>query len=246
MAEGTLRPSGTVTLKKGRNLGNLQNTTAPLSWKVQNFLRGHFKGIFQHYSALACGHLLGSLALQSSLSGVKFSPDMSRLNPEQRSRLRDLLAQNTDVRELVSPFYAEIIDYGVLSYRVVTNAGVAFLANNFAAGGDAISSFKFHGFGTGTTAEAATDTGLVTELTTQYAVSSTRPTGSQSSSSNIYTTIGTLSPGSGGTIAITEQGVFSASSGATLWDRSVFSAVNLVAGSDSLQVTYNLTLSAGG
>lgn len=140
------------------------------------------------------------------------------------------------------------IDYGLASLRVVTTAGVGYLV-------DALQNLvepenlKFHGFGTGTTAEAAGDTALVTELTTQYATDNTRPTGSQTeAAANIYRTVGTLSPDTGGTIAITEHGIFSqaATGGGTLLDRSVFSAVNLVAGSDSLQVTYDLTLSSGG
>lgn len=143
-----------------------------------------------------------------------------------------------------------IVDYGLASLRVVTTAGVKFICDDLNAGGTEVSNLKFHGFGTGTTAEAVGDTALVTELTTQYAVDNTRPTGSQASatvSTNAtYTTVATLSPDSGGTIAITEHGIFSASSSTTLLDRSVFSAVNLVAGSDSLQATYVFTCNSGG
>jgi hypothetical protein len=139
------------------------------------------------------------------------------------------------------------IDLGLASLRVVTDAGVAYLTGdmNAAAGGNDISLFKFHGFGTGTGAEAAADTALGTELTTEYVVNSTRPTGSQANATNTYTTVGTLSPDSGGTLAITEHGIFSASSAGTLWDRSKFAAVNLVAGSDSLQATYVATFPSG-
>lgn len=140
------------------------------------------------------------------------------------------------------------VDLGLMSLRVVTDAGVAkivaLLNTTDATTG---TTFKYHGFGTGTTAEAAADTALVTELTTQYAVDSTRPTGSQTNNgAAVYRSVGTLSPDSGGTIAITEHGLFSAASAGTLLDRSKFTAVNLVAGSDSLQVTYDLTVSSGG
>ena len=139
------------------------------------------------------------------------------------------------------------VDYGLVSLRVVTTAGVTFLATRLTDANTSIGNFDFHGFGTGGTAEAIGDTALVTELTTQYAVDNTRPTGTPSNpSANVYQSVGTLSPDTGGTIAITEHGLFSASSGVTLLDRSLFSAVNLVAGSDSLQATYQLTLSAGG
>lgn len=143
-----------------------------------------------------------------------------------------------------------IVDYGLASLRVVTTVGVKYICDDLNAGGTEVSNLKFHGFGTGNTAEAVGDTALVTELTTQYAVDSTRPTGSQASatvSTNAtYTTVATLSPDSGGTIAVVEHGIFSASSAGTLLDRSVFSAVNLVASSDSLQATYVLTASSGG
>lgn len=141
------------------------------------------------------------------------------------------------------------IPLGLASMRVVTDAGVAkivaLLNTSDAATG---TTFKYHGFGTGTTAEAAGDTALVTELTTQYAVDSTRPTGSQTNNgANVYRTVGTLTPDSGGTIAVTEHGVFSASSAGTLLDRSKFAAVNLDStNGDSLQATYDFTITSGG
>jgi hypothetical protein len=137
---------------------------------------------------------------------------------------------------------------GLASMRVVTDAGVGYLV-------DALQNLvepenlKFHGFGTGTTAEAASQTALVTEETTQYATDNTRPTGSQTeTSANIYRTVATYSPDSGATRAITEHGIFSqaATGGGVMLDRSVFSAVNLVASADSLQATYDFTINSGG
>jgi hypothetical protein len=137
---------------------------------------------------------------------------------------------------------------GLASLRVVTDAGVGYLV-------DALQNltepenFKFHGFGTGTTAEAASQTALVTEETTQYVSDNVRPTGSQTeTSANIYRTVGTYSPDSGATRAITEHGIFSqaATGGGVMLDRSVFSAVNLVAAADSLQATYDFTITSGG
>jgi hypothetical protein len=134
----------------------------------------------------------------------------------------------------------ETWDYGCVGVHLIVTAGKNYVAACF----DNTSEpelLKFHGFGTGTTAAAAGDTALGTELTTQYATDSTRPTGSQAHATNTYTTVATLSPDSGGTIAVTEWGLFSASAAGTLFDRQVFSAVNLVSGSDSLQTTYVLT-----
>lgn len=139
-------------------------------------------------------------------------------------------------------------DYGLVGIRVVTTAGVNFIVDAFQNTVE-VENMKFHAFGTGTNAEAVGDTALQTEETTQYNPDSTRPTGSltEGASANIFRTVGTYSPDSGGTRAITEHGVMSqaATGGGTLLDRTVFSAVNLVAGSDSLQATYELTFTAG-
>lgn len=137
-----------------------------------------------------------------------------------------------------------VTDYGLIGRHLVTTAGKNFLA----ACMDNTSEpevMKYHGFGIGTTAANVADTTLVTELTTEYVTNNTRPTGSQTHSTNTYTTAATLSPDSGGTLAITEWGLFSQASnaGGTLFDRQVFSAVNLVASSDSLTTTYVLTFS---
>jgi hypothetical protein len=136
---------------------------------------------------------------------------------------------------------------GLASLRVITDAGVNYLAACFDNTNEP-ENFKYHGFGTGTGAEATGDTALGTEFTTQYATDNVRPTGSQGHSTNTYTTVATFSPDSGGTLAVTEHGIFSqaATGGGTLLDRSKFAAVNLVAASDSLQATYVLTLTSGG
>lgn len=141
-----------------------------------------------------------------------------------------------------------IIHYGLASMRVVTTAGVNFIVDAFQNSVE-VENLKFHGFGTGTGSEASGDTALGTEFTTQYATDNTRPTGTttEGASANIYRTVATFSPDSGGTLAVTEHGIFSqaATGGGTLLDRSVFSAVNTVGGSDSIQATYDLTLTAG-
>jgi hypothetical protein len=142
----------------------------------------------------------------------------------------------------------EVLDYGLSSLRVVTTAGVNYIVQVFiATGGYSLNNFKYHGIGTGTTAEATGDTALVTELTTQYNPDSTRATGTTvaGSSSNIFHTVATNTVDA--TAAITEHGILSqaATGGGTLLDRSVFSVINL-SGGDGLTSTYDLTLAAGG
>jgi hypothetical protein len=140
----------------------------------------------------------------------------------------------------------EVVPYGLASLRVVTDVGVGYIVDAFQNSVE-LENMKYHGYGTGATAESASQTALVTELTTQYASDSTRPTGTttEGATANIYRTVATLSPDTGGTIAITEHGIFSASSSGVMLDRSVFSAVNLVAGSDSMTTTYDLTFPSG-
>lgn len=141
----------------------------------------------------------------------------------------------------------EWIDYGVVSRRVITNAGVTFLRDawNSAA---TWSNMNFHGIGTGTNAENVTDTALQTESTTALNPDSTRATGTKSTpASNQWRSIGTLTCDAN--IAVTEHGIFdqAATGGGTLWDRSVFTVINLVgANPDSIQCTYTATLTAGG
>lgn len=152
----------------------------------------------------------------------------------------------------------EIEGYGVVSRKVVTAHGVLHLANSMAATASyTISNFKFHGIGTGTTAEAATDTVLVTELTTEYNPNSTRATGSQAAAAATnnatYTTVGTNTLDSG-TPAVTEHMIENSATVATETiptnqglDRSVFAAINLVgANGDGIASTYVLTFTSGG
>jgi hypothetical protein len=142
-----------------------------------------------------------------------------------------------------------IENLGLASLRVVTDTGVGYIVDAFQNLVEP-ENMKFHGFGTGGTAEAASQTALVTEETTQYATDNTRPTGTtvEGASANIYRTVATYSPDSGATRAITEHGIFSqaATGGGVMLDRTLFSVVNLVAAADSLQATYELTFPSGG
>lgn len=137
----------------------------------------------------------------------------------------------------------EILDLGLAGMRVVTTAGVGFIVDAFQNSVE-LENMKYHGLGTGNTAEASGDTALVTELTTEYNPNSTRATGSltEGASGNIFRTVGTNTVDA--SAAVVEHGIFSASSAGVLLDRTVFSVVNLASG-DSLQTTYDLTFTAG-
>lgn len=87
--------------------------------------------------------------------------------------------------------------------------------------------------GTGTTAAAAGDTTLQTELD-RNALTSKSVTG------NVCTMVGDW-PAGDGTGAVTEAGVLNAGSGGDLYSRAVFSVINKGAG-DTLEITWTYTL----
>lgn len=141
----------------------------------------------------------------------------------------------------------QVLELGLASLRLVTDLGVAYIIDAMQNITEA-EAFKYHGWGVGTTAEAANQTALVTELTTEY-VGNTRVVGTQieGATANIYRSAATLAPDSGGVLAITEHGLFSAAAAGTMLDRSKFAAVNLdSANGDQLTSTYDFTLPSGG
>ena len=131
------------------------------------------------------------------------------------------------------------IDHGVVSKKKVTGAFVTFIVANMVTDTTEFGDFKYHDSGVGATAEVNTNTAIETTD------GESRVTGTQvqggTATAPTYTSVGTISYTT--TKAITEHGVFSQSSGGTLLDRSVFSAVNVVNG-DSIQFTYVLTINA--
>lgn len=141
------------------------------------------------------------------------------------------------------PFAIE--DYGEVGHKVVTDVGVGFIVDAFQNSVE-LETMKYHGLGTGSTAENQTDTALVTELTTEY-TSNVRATGTtaEGASANIYSTVATNTLDGTPGAALREHGVFSANAAGVLLDRTVYSAITLSSG-DSLQSTYQLTLSANG
>lgn len=127
-------------------------------------------------------------------------------------------------------------DVGLISTKQVTDAGVAFIVDAFQGSAD-LTTMKFHGSGTSATGEAAGETTLENEVATRATGTTT-----EGASANIYRSVGTIAYTA--TLAIVEHGLFSASSGGTMLDRSEFSAINVVNG-DSIEFTYELTFPSG-
>ena len=123
--------------------------------------------------------------------------------------------------------------------KKVTTAYVNFLVDQHQTESSLIGDFKYHEMGLGSTAENASDTAL--ETTTGIA----RVTGTQTegSSANIYKSVGTVTADT--TETIREHGLFNASSGATLMDRTVFGAISVVSG-NQIEFSFEITYSSGG
>jgi hypothetical protein len=118
--------------------------------------------------------------------------------------------------------------------NVVVTVGKNYLATWLAAASQAGYFMQYLALGTGVTAASASDTALETELATRVA-------GTLTSSTNVWQNQGTFGAGVD-TGAITEAGIFSASSVGTMLARQTFPVINKAAG-DSLQVTWQVTLS---
>lgn len=206
------------TMQMAGRLGARKISNAPpIAWRIKNTLRwAYVWGWLTTILAHLFSKITGIVTLTSELRAILFRKDGTAVN------------------------------YGVVSRRVVTDAGVAFLAAYWAGGASSINIMKYAGCGTGTGDEAVGDTALGTECTTALNPDSTRATCTMTNpSAPVVQAVGTLTFDA--IAAVTEHGLFSqaATGGGTLWDRSKFSAINVASG-DSIQFTYQLTLTSGG
>ena len=116
--------------------------------------------------------------------------------------------------------------------NLVVTAGKAYVASRMKNTAD--SAMSHMAIGSGTTAAAAGQTALVTELGRVSLTSTTV-------SSNVVTYVATFAAGTG-TGAVTEAGILNASSNGTMLCRTVFSVVNK-GSADSMTITWTVTVS---
>jgi hypothetical protein len=116
--------------------------------------------------------------------------------------------------------------------NLVVTVGKNFVASRMV--GTASNIMSHMAIGSGTTAAAAGDTALQSELG-RVAL------GSGTASTNVVTYVATFPAGTG-TGAVTEAGILNASSAGTLLCRTVFSVINKGA-SDAMSVTWTVTIS---
>jgi len=118
--------------------------------------------------------------------------------------------------------------------NLVVTTGLTYIASRMK---DASATAMTHmGLGSGTTAAAAGQTDLVTLLGAREALDST------TASSNTIVYVASFEAGDA-TGAVTEAGIFNASSGGTMLCRTKFNVVNKGA-DDTMNVTWTITLSA--
>lgn len=153
----------------------------------------------------------------------------------QATRVDSIFQSNLLVRHFRDGMVLEDRDLGS---GVVTNAGVNLWAADWNNGTATIKLATWHDSGTGITAPTISDTVLQTPT-----LGGVRVSGTQSNINNVYKTVAIIPYGA--SFAITEWGLFTASSSGTMFDHRTFAAINVVSG-DTIQFTYSLTLVSGG
>jgi len=121
--------------------------------------------------------------------------------------------------------------------NLVVNTGLGHITTRMLGTSQGVMSHM--ALGAGTSPAAAGDTALGSQLGSRKAFDSVAQSGSNNESI-VYVT--TFNPGES-TGAVTEAGIFNASTSGTMLCRTVFSVVNKGA-ADTLQVTWTVTLSA--
>ncbi len=247
MAIGLTRPSGRL------NVNVIRAQRAPLRWQLSWKLRPRY--IWAWLGVKIFAPLLSKLFPVTTVTS-ELKVRIKQLGPFERDRylrlrmrLKESKASLDNMAVALDQFhdkYGTWIDYGVVSRRVVSDTGVAFLIDQWDGGAQDIANFIYHGVGSSSLAEAAGDIGLGTEFLTEITPDNTRATGTQSQpASNQIRTVATVT--FDGAVTVEEHGVFdqAATGSGTLWDRSLTGGQALGAG-DSFQGEYTCTFGSGG
>jgi hypothetical protein len=201
-----------------RLLDEMQKDRKTLQRSVLELLRDHVHpGIPRWYYNLVLGHDLHASMFARLFMKHWHANQPDPFNPDKIGWLENV---------------------GLVSCGKVTAAFVNFEALMLVTDATTIGDFKYHEAGTSATAEANTDTALVTSaisgsLAARVAGTQLNPT------SPTYRSVGVL-PATG-TATWQEHGLFNAASGVTLMDRSLVSPTAPVVSGDSVTFTYDLT-----
>jgi len=127
-------------------------------------------------------------------------------------------------------------NFGTVCHKVISTAFAEFVVDQLITETSVFGDFKYHQIGTGSTAEAAAQTALITPVESVT-------TGSQAEdSSKVYKS--TASIAITDTRALREHGIFNNATPAsgTMMDRSLYDVISLISG-DTFETTYKLTVS---
>lgn len=141
--------------------------------------------------------------------------------------------------DLQIPLFSGIWTRQAIAENLVTTRGKQIVAERIGGTGSQ-AAIGYIAVGTGTTAAAAGNTALETEITdsglARAAATVSNVTTTTTNDTEQFVKTFTVT----GTKAVTEEGLFDASSSGNMLARQVFSAVNVVNG-DSLQITHKIT-----
>lgn len=196
---------------------NMPLDAVPFQQRLLAFLRDHVHaGIPRAWYRLVLGHDL-HISTWATLHAKHFhATERNPWNPDQIGWLENI---------------------GLVSVGKVTTAFRDFESTNLVTDSTTYGDYKYHEVGLSNQAEANTDTALIT--TTGIA----RATGDQTNpTGNTYRSIATVTADT--TETWQEHGIFNASSGVTLMDRSLVSPTVAVNSPDTVQFTYTLTKNA--
>lgn len=129
-------------------------------------------------------------------------------------------------------------DYGLLSVKEITQAFTKRLVDSLCDSAATMATFIYHKMGAGSSAETDTETALVTQQ-----VGAAQGSQTHGASSSVYQSVATLTAGSA--YGCQEHGLFNASTGGVMLDRSLVTNIDLNT-DDVVTWTYNLTCTFGG
>lgn len=176
----------------------------------------------------------GKQSLKYKLGVSKRGPTARNLKQMEVKKAEGVLKAEARLKARLLKEDGTVEDLGVVSTKLVTDAFINFLVDELQASTGGIAGFSWHGSGISSTAENATQTALISEVVTRV-----NGTQGEGLTPNIYNAMGVQYYD--GAYAIREHGLFNASSGGTLMDRSVFAAINVGVG-DGIEFTYELTI----
>lgn len=127
-------------------------------------------------------------------------------------------------------------DYGLVSCKKVTTAFANYVVTSLAASTAAFANFKFHDMGDNANAELNSHTALLNSRETRVAGNQ------QNNGANIYQSIATITATAGYTVQ--EHGLFNIISAGVMLDRNLVPSAPVVIANDTVQFTYELTVSA--